>query len=290
MSNHIDLADCFQSLGFHEDRLDYHELTIEYPVLDLILPEADISPCLRPPQNIEFREQPDASKYHLPLTGTDFKLHIPLNQTLLPAPSNCDLTPISLAMHSLYSTPGRSLLQIASYSSPSDGDSHIFRLLTEDPASGQYMTVAETDFSSLEWEAERTVLKTDKWTRLANDLLNRSSDRAYFHVHEKLKFYSWYRKSTQSERWGSKDDVLHAEIADPTSLFPCGHVQQNTQTLGLTSSLLTTKGEEEDATPHILTCQTCASISQPLSKTTLRHLRLFQESRHRAGFLSQENF
>ena len=33
MSDPMDLANCLQSLGLQENRLDYHELTVEYPVL-----------------------------------------------------------------------------------------------------------------------------------------------------------------------------------------------------------------------------------------------------------------
>lgn len=224
MSNHNNLANYFQNLGLQEDRLDYHELTIEYPVLDLILPEEDTSPCLRPPQNIEFREQPDGSKYHLPLTGTDFKVRIPLKSASRSPLSNLGI--ISAAIQTLSSAPGHSLLQIASYSSPSDGDSYIFRLLTEDPVNGQYQTAVESDLSGLEWEAERTALKAEKWARLADNLINRASDRAYLHVHENLRLYSWYRKLVQSESWGWYGGMPNFD-SFAIDLLPCAHEQEN---------------------------------------------------------------
>jgi hypothetical protein len=281
VSTPADLADCFQSLGLQEDRLDYHELTIEYPVLELILPEAGTSPCLRPPQNIEFREQPDASKYHFPLTDTDFTLRIPV-ASATPQPSN--LASISAAIQSLSSTPGQSILQIASYSSLSDGEFHIFRFITEDPTNGQYQTVTENDFSSLEWEAERAALKSEKWTRLAQDLINRSSDRAYFYVYDELKLYSWYLKPRRAERWGWARD---GGGAGGTGLLTCGHAQAvSLRAFDSTASFV---DDDDQEVINDLACETCAEGVFP-SEEDVRRQCLFREARLRVEFCAREGF
>jgi len=276
MSDPTNLADCFQNLGLQEDRLEYHELTIDYPVLDLILPEEDTSPCLRPPKNIKSRERPDASKYHQSLTGTDFKIRIPLEPTLSSPVS--DLAWVSIAIQKLLSTPGRSLLQIASYSTPSDGDSHIFRLVAENPITGQYETVAESDISSLEWEAERTALEAENWTRLADSLINRSSDRAYFHVNEKLRFYSWYRKLVQGERWGWAGNG-----AGGSGLLTCGHAQAiSLRALGSPLPI----SDKELCNPA---CDLCGA-GVTLSEEGLQCRRLFREAKPRVEFTAREGF
>lgn len=282
MSNPTDLAHSFRSLGLRENRLRYHELTLDYPVLDFIPSGAGNTPCLRPPLNIESREQPDASRYHLHLTGTNFMIRIPVTYDSSPPPSN--LAQISIAIQALHSTPGNSILQIGSYSSPSDGDSHFFRLITENPFSGQYQTVAETDFSSLEWEAERTALSAENWTRLADNLINRSSDRAYLHVHEKSRFYSWYQKQMKAERWGWNGGSPNWEsFAD--DLLPCAHGQKNSPSLHfLTSASSLTKHG-----PPSLSCKVC-SAKVFLSEADLRLLRLLRERKRRAHFLTREGF
>lgn len=282
MSNPVELAHSFQFLGLREDRLSYHELTLDYPALDFIHPEAGNTPCLRPPLMIEFREQPDASRYHLHLTGTDFTMRIPVTSDSSPPPSN--LAQISIAIQNLHFTPGNSILQIASYSSPSDGDSHLFRLITKDPVNGQYQTVAESDFSSLEWEAERTALSAEKWTRLADDLINRSSDRAYLHVHEKLKFYSWYQKPMKAERWGWHGGSANFE-SFANDILPCAHDQKNSPSLHFlaTAPSITKNG------PPSLACKVC-SAKVILSKADLQHLRLLRERKRRAHFLARERF
>ena len=281
MSNHVNLADYFQNLGLQENRLDYHELTIEYPVLDLILPEEDTSPCLRPPQNIQFREQPDDSKYHLPLTGTDFKVRIPLTSTSTSPLSNPGL--ISAAIRTLSSSLGHSLLQMASYSSHSDGDSYIFRLLTEDTVNGRYQIVAESDLSSLEWEAERTALGAEKWARLADNLINRASDRAYLHVHEKLRLYSWYWKQAKGERWGCHGGMPNFD-SFAIDLLPCAHEQENNNSL---QNLLSTSLQSADDLR--IACNVC-STQVWLSEDDLWHLRLLREQKRRAEFLNKEGF
>lgn len=281
----MDLANCFQSLGPQENRLDYHELTVEYPVLELILPEAGISPCLRPPQNIEFREQPDASKYHLPQTGTDFIVRLPLAYAQ-PNLFSSNPASISTAIQSLSASPGHSILQIASYSSRSDGESLIFRLVTEDSINGQYAIVIENDLSSLEWEAERSAPNAQKWTRLAHDLINRASDRAYFHVQDELRLYSWYLKSIKTERWGWAREFGSAA---GSGLVSCGHAQA----IGLRPmDYPKFLNDHSERAINELACETCA-LRVPLawaSEEDLKQRRLLCEAKFRVEFSAREGF
>ena len=49
--------------------------------------------------------------------------------------------------------------------------------------------------------------------RLISHLIHRISNRAYFHVHERLKHYRWYAKQIAEEQWNCKDSF------DPKRFF-----------------------------------------------------------------------
>jgi hypothetical protein len=61
--------------------------------------------------------------------------------------------------------------------------------------------VIDFELSGIEWEAERCARPREIWMKLIWRLLRRASDRAYFHVHERLKNYSWYKKQAAKEEW-----------------------------------------------------------------------------------------
>jgi hypothetical protein len=203
---------------------------------------------LKPPSFSGYREKPDASEYHLPLSGTDFIVRLPLTNKMPSTPPN----KVFATLMQLLATPGRSLLQIATYSDPEDGDHYRLRLLTEH--NGQFQTVAESELSAINWTAERIPLRHEIWMRLISHLLHRISYRAYFQVHERLKHYRWYAKQIAAEEWNYKDSFdpkrflashLHivtgydagkkyAEAVIPQDLegegeytftLPCGHEQ-----------------------------------------------------------------
>jgi hypothetical protein len=188
--------------NFGEQQLGYHTLQIEYPVLDLLPVDKPLTPCLRPPAHSGYREKPHPAKYHLPLSGTDFTIRLPTSDADLPPPY-LDSEDVFVSLPNLAVVPGRSLLQIASYDDPVYGEMYRFRLLTE--RCGKLKVVSETELYRYEWEVIRDV-STMVWTKLIWRLLRRTSDRAYFHVHERLKNYSWYKKQIGEEEWNWKPE------------------------------------------------------------------------------------
>jgi hypothetical protein len=237
-----------QDIG--EQQTGYHELQIEYPVLDLLPVDKPVTPCLRPPAHSGYREEPDPETYHLPLSGTDFKIRLTTSEADLPPPY-LDSDNVFVLLPNLVAVPGRSLLQIASYNDPIYGDMYRFRLLTE--RCGKLKVVSETELDRYEWEAVRDN-STKVWTKLIWRLLRRTSDRAYFHVHERLKTYSWYKKQLGEEEWNWKPEfdpkeflaanlrvgviarwnILYNRLVEgsdfgvleeTTFLLPCGHEQ-----------------------------------------------------------------
>ena len=209
MANFANLTNSFQHMGFEEKKQinNYHELQIEYPVLDLLPVKESVTPLLKPPSFSGYREKPDPSQYHLPLSGTDFIVRLPLTDEMPSTAPNQVFT----TLMKLLAAPGRSLLQIASYSDPEDGHHYRFRLLTEH--NGQFQSIAESELESITFTTERCSLRHETWMRLISHLIHRISDRAYFHVHERLKHYRWYTKQIAEEQWNFKDSF------DPKRFF-----------------------------------------------------------------------
>jgi hypothetical protein len=185
-----------------EQQIDEHELKLEYPVLDLLPVDEPVTPFLRPPAYTGYREEPNPGSYHLPLFGNDFIIRRPCNSDqTLPLPY---LDPHNFfdSLERLVDIPGRTLLQIATYTDHEDGNVYRFRLRTEH--CNQRPVVMDFELSGIEWEAERCARPREIWMKLIWRLLRRASDRAYFHVHERLKKYSWYKKQTAEEEWDWK--------------------------------------------------------------------------------------
>lgn len=213
MSNFADLNNSSQHIGFEEKKqANYHELQIEYPVLDLLPVEGSVTPLLKPPSFSGYREKPDPSEYHLPLSGTDFIVRLPLTVEM---PSKA-LNRVFTTLMRLLAAPGRSLLQFASYSDPEGGQHYRFRLQTEH--NGQFQIIAESELEKTTFTAERCSLRHEIWMRLISHLIHRISNRAYFHVHERLKHYRWYTKQIAEEQWNFKDSF------DPKRFF-AAHLQ-----------------------------------------------------------------
>lgn len=215
MANFTNLTNNIQHMDFEEDKKqtnNYHELQIEYPVLDLLPIEGSVTPLLKSPSFSGYREKPNPSEYRLPLSGTDFIVRLPLTNEM---PSMV-LNRVFTTFMRLLAAPGRSLLQFASYSDPEDGQHYRFRLLTEH--NGQFQTIAESELDRATFTTERCALRHETCMRLISHLIHKISNRAYFHVHERLKHYRWYTNQIAEEQWNFKDSF------DPKRFF-AAHLQ-----------------------------------------------------------------
>lgn len=302
MSNYAALTNSFQHMGLAEQQINYHELQLEYPVLDLLPVEEVITPLLRPPAYSGYREKPDTSAYHLPISGTDFLIRLSITNEKPLMFSNKLFSKLT----ELLTAPGRSLLQFVTYSDPEDGDHFRFRLLTE--RNSEFEIVAECELNGIEWEAERSSLRREAWMRLISHLLGRISARAYLHVHERLKNYRWYTKQVAEERWDYKapfnvkqflaahlrlvvgacweglyDQAVHEHDfegeGEATFLFPCGHKQdmdvQYLRSLSIAECIE-------------LECQHCGNRLAQRGKGWRLQLLLHRQRERRAHFSARE--
>jgi hypothetical protein len=185
-----------------EQQIDFHELKMEYPVLDLLPVDEPVTPFLRPPAYTGYREEPNAGSYHLPLFGNDFIIRRPCSSDQTASLPYLDPHNLFDSLERLVDAPGRTLLQIATYTDHEDGNTYRFRLRTEH--CNQRAVVMNFELSGIEWEAERCARPREIWMKMIWRLLRRASDRAYFHVHERLKSYSWYKKQAAKEEWDWK--------------------------------------------------------------------------------------
>lgn len=204
MSNLANLASSLQHMGLQQKDIDYHELKIEYPVLDLLPEDTPVEATLVTPACTGFRERPESSKYLLDLSGSDYIIRVPLTRDgplpLMPS----ELHGVFATLVRLLTVHGRSLLQIATYFDPEQGDMYRFRLSTE-RHDGQAEVAGEAELNSEVWEAEKYSFRRETWMILIRGLLIRYTDRAYWHVHEKLKGFRWYLKQIADEDWDWED-------------------------------------------------------------------------------------
>jgi len=74
MANPNDLAQGMRRMDLDTSKSKIHELTLEYPVLDLLEGQNMSKMYLWPPNYSSMREEPDVKKFHLKTSGTDFAL------------------------------------------------------------------------------------------------------------------------------------------------------------------------------------------------------------------------
>ncbi|KAM0721275.1 hypothetical protein Q7P37_003563 [Cladosporium fusiforme] len=303
-----DMKPRFRPLGlqgtYQDIQQDGHELRLEYPALDLLPAHKINTTHLRQPQHSGFNQkEPGHCEYPWKLCGTDFCARIPFRSSgpvALPLfQSSTFLTTVAALSYQ----PGRSLLQFVSTYEPHEGVQHRFRLLSEHQ--GQPQIVTESVFSDAAWEAESTTFQSEDWMQLVQNLLNRASDRAYLHVHQRLHLYRRYQEQIEQERWGwegyldakatlaanlrvliGKGRYIPAVEAldldhsgEGTFLLPCGHEQDFwIQRLGSMSA----------ADCINAACRICDA--KIVSEADLWRLCRFRESYRRSQFYEAEGW
>lgn len=295
-----DLGKRLQQLIQQKAQLDYHELRLEYPVLDL-LPAQDANIIhLRKPQDSGFhRHPPNPSDFQW---DTDFNVRLPLKSSTAMASSHSQSGTFLSTVTGLSNQRGSSLLQFVSYHHANNGVQHRFRLWTENQ--GQHQIVAESEFSDATWELESKAFQSEVWMQLIHNLMSRASDRAYLHVHQRLRLYSWYKQSVEQEKWGWEKELNVREVlasnlsvlvgngqhvrtveavdldgrGEGTVLLPCGYGQSfPIQLLGSFSA----------ADCIEAACEVCDK--KLLNEADLRRLCRFHESRRREQFYANQH-
>ena len=207
-----DLSSTFESLGLATNTSpppQHHTLNITYPALDLL--PANATPYFYPPKDLRSRQRPKLGSYHLTRSNLAFFHRIPVNQYVgLSYPSS-----FSACLHaegfldliaSLTKAPGESTLEIVSFDNGGSGGGledvqHMFRAKISGSKPNQNAPETHTTIHTCQIPAAQLNALFKRfspsspsseaghhpWLPLVSNLINRTSDRAYLHVAERLQ-------------------------------------------------------------------------------------------------------
>lgn len=177
-----------------------HRLFLDFPALDL-LPDNVKLPHLDPPVDAAQRESPPNSPSHLGVFDTSFFVIMPLRpRSVQPARYADKVQDLLSAIDSLPNNPGKSTLKMVAYHDP-----YSQRLIYKFCLQKVVQRMKQNyDFELDEESCYRLMLHLNdvKWLRLLHHLVLRESDRAYYHVKERLEAkYGAQMTQSESENW-----------------------------------------------------------------------------------------
>ncbi|KAK4547782.1 hypothetical protein LTR36_000740 [Oleoguttula mirabilis] len=168
---------------------DMAALASHFRPVELLPP--DTAPVVDEPQDYQVREEPDASTLESDAHELDFFRLIPVEHSVSPAqaPNDPEGPSISAAISRLAAAPGTSTLDVV----PFERDYQTwyrFRLTTSWKLAGEDVEeIREFELGPLEWALHQEFGKEEPWMRLLTHLMQRASDRAYFHVLQRMLPY-----------------------------------------------------------------------------------------------------
>jgi hypothetical protein len=211
-----DLASMFEDINLH-DVMNSHILEIEFPVSELLSNNNQI-PHLDPPAALETREAPPHDQRRAGVYQSVCCLAHKITE-FGPNPhrENYDwLTRRKLAFGHLAHGPAKSLLRAVAFHDGELGEDRL-RLMfcvryygTTDPCSRRSTYRYDVELSQKEWdeivrgESELEGIGEDcRWVKALEELITRSSDRAYYHVRNRLAAdYCAEAAAEEEASWG----------------------------------------------------------------------------------------
>ena len=177
------LVSLFEDFKF-EDVPQLHVLEIEYPVRDLLPP--DTEPLLQPPAKLGSREAPPHDQRRAGVFQSTCRIHIPIEERENVCDGFSDMFICQhVAFQSMSCGPGTSRLEAVTFHD--DGyEGEVVRLflhvsLTKDVEDHHYT------FEILREKWQKMVDEDeDSWVKALDELMTRRSDRAYYHVRNRI--------------------------------------------------------------------------------------------------------
>lgn len=208
MADFAAITAILQRMGLENVEHNHHELRFEYPVLDLLdSDDEEFFPVLPYPENAGYRAKPASSRPHLADSGTDFFIRIPLRDGNASDFSPCTIPKLFTTIQQLGNVRGYSVLQIAISEGKYPTPTYHFRLITD--CEGMREQMYECTLTEPVLGQVLASYQSAEWMQMMLGLINRSSDRAYFHVHERLRHYPWYQSQTEryemDMKWDQED-------------------------------------------------------------------------------------
>lgn len=195
----VDLTTLFRDISLEPTK---HVLEIEFPVRGLLPP--DTEPLIDPPVELGRREAPPHDQTRAGVSQSTCRIHIPTE----PRDNACDGCSDELvSMHSGFQSmscgPGKSHLQVAVFYD--DGyERDVLRLslhvsLNHDDANHHYTFEIYRE-KWQEWVDESESL----WVKALDELMTRRSDRAYYHVRNRIAAdYGQEAAVAEEAKWGA---------------------------------------------------------------------------------------
>jgi len=202
-----ELTNNFQSTGLTAPA--YHELTINFPAMELLPPGK--MPSLETPMAIFYREKPDPNAYEPEVEDFDFFHLIKVERgssALIPhGPATYDLLALIKRLHG---AAGTTTLDVVGFV---DDDEDIYHVRLSTTWNLQTAKVTETKDLRLDWEDWMGCLalgRDEPWIKLLEDLTERVTVRAYFHVLHRLSLHSVELAQSEEARYEAQWNLLTA--------------------------------------------------------------------------------
>ena len=246
MADFAAITATLQRMGLKNVEHSHHELRFEFPVLDLLdSDDDDAIPYLPYPEDAGFRDKPASSRAHLGDSGTGFFLRMPLRDS---EGSDGGFSPFELpglfmTIGQLSATRGHSLLQIAASEGRHSPPTFFFRLTIE--REDMRRSTIDCKLSSAEFEQVQASCQSADRMEMMLGLINRSSNRAYFHVHQRLRHYTWYQRQTEQHEMQMKWDQEELEEAKQLLAANLTHIRHNRSGLELRKRIRDLEVEED---------------------------------------------
>lgn len=203
MANAAALAVLHKSIR-SEDAQAHHILRIRFPVRDL-LPN-DTEPVLDPPTNIAMREAPPVDQRRLGISQSLCMLIIDCNTTALACGQAFNTSaPIDGISEILACGPGKSRLDAVVFHDTNQKQ-RVLRLSFQIALLQNHEHAQVYTFSMPIGEWNRVIEEQDSpWILAPDELITRSSPRAYYHVRNRLAFDSGQKYAVAEEAgWSAR--------------------------------------------------------------------------------------
>jgi len=184
-----ELAAVFQSLGLHSRTHPHlHALYFEYPAIGLVPDSSPMSLRSEPPYGVTHREEPQLDKYELDANSLEFfhRFHVKEN----PYTISHEHELVNAIQHAA-TQAGKSTLEVVPVIDEDTADeAYLFRLTTISHNEEIRHVFQYTEDSST-WQDLMHSRDAAPWMIILADLMERASERAYFHVQQRLEAYGY---------------------------------------------------------------------------------------------------
>jgi hypothetical protein len=184
---------------------DRHVLEIEFPVRGILPPgfdPPDYTPLLNPPANLNRREASPDDQTRLGVYQSSCRIHLDTKNRKIP--SRHTLTSLQDTFKILTCGPGHSYLQAVAFYDP--GMEKEFVRVSLHITFKQDANAHDYDFEFTLKEWQHIVNEGGcSCVRALDEIMTRSSDRAYYHVRNRLACdYGWEFAKSEEARWSAQ--------------------------------------------------------------------------------------